>query len=55
MKKVVELLVKTPKNLYGKKKKHVQWVMVVIKAFLHLSHHCNNHPQERVARGTKYP
>jgi hypothetical protein len=37
MKKVVELLVMTPENVYGKKKKHVQWVMVVIKAFLHLS------------------
>jgi hypothetical protein len=47
MKKVVKLLVKTPKNLYGKKKKHVQWVMVVIKAFLHLSHHSNSHPTRK--------
>jgi hypothetical protein len=28
MKKVIGLLVKTPKNLYGKKKKHVYWVTI---------------------------
>jgi hypothetical protein len=38
MKKVVErLLVKILKNFYGKRKKHVYWVMVAIKAFIHLN------------------
>jgi hypothetical protein len=36
MKEVVDPLVKTPKNLYGKREKHIYWVMVVIKAFLSL-------------------
>jgi hypothetical protein len=45
MKKFVrKLLVKILKNLHGKKKKHVYWVMVVIKAFLNLSHHLANTP-----------
>jgi hypothetical protein len=48
MKKIVRrLLVKILKNLYGKRKKHVYWVMVSIKAFLHLSHHYNKHPMRK--------
>jgi hypothetical protein len=47
MKKVVRLLVKILKNLYGKRKKHVYWVTIVIKAFLHLSHHSNKHPMKK--------
>jgi hypothetical protein len=44
MKKVVDLLVKTPENLYGKRKKHVHWVTVVIKSFLHLNRYYHRHP-----------
>jgi hypothetical protein len=35
MKEDVDMLVKTPKNLYNKREKHIHWVMVVIKPFLH--------------------
>ncbi len=34
MKKVVDLLVKTPKNLYGKRDKPIRWVIITIKSFL---------------------
>jgi hypothetical protein len=44
VKKVLGQLVKTPKNFYGKKKKFFCWVIVARKSFLHLSHHCYNHP-----------
>lgn len=47
MKKVVNLLLKTPKNLYGKRKKHVHWVIVMMKSLLHLSCHCHNHPTKK--------
>jgi hypothetical protein len=48
MNKIVGLLVKTPKNLYGKRKKHVRWVTVPIKAFLHLSRDCSKHPMRKI-------
>ncbi len=35
---------KTPKNLHDKREKHVQWVTVMIKSFLHLNNHYCNHP-----------
>jgi hypothetical protein len=38
MKKVVGLVVKTPKTFYDKREKHIHWVKVVIKSFLHLSY-----------------
>jgi hypothetical protein len=48
MKKVVRrLLVKIFKNLYGKRKKHVYWVTVAIKAFIHLNHHCSKNPMRK--------
>jgi hypothetical protein len=47
MKKIVKLLVKTSKNIYGKKKKHVRWIMVMITSFLHLSHHDYHHPMKK--------
>jgi hypothetical protein len=33
-------------------KKHVHWVMVMMKSFLHLSCYCRNHPTKKVARDT---
>jgi hypothetical protein len=47
MKKVVELLVKTPKNIYGKRKKHVCWIIVVINSFLHLTYYYHHHPMRK--------
>jgi hypothetical protein len=44
MQKIVDLLVKTSKNLYGKRKKHICWVTVIIKSFLHLNKHWHSHP-----------
>jgi len=55
MKKVVKkLLVKIFKNLYNKRKKHVYWVMVTIKTFLHLSHHCSKHPMKKTTHDIKF-
>jgi len=34
MKKVLDFIVKTPKNLYGKKEKHIRCVIITIKSFL---------------------
>ncbi len=38
---------KTPKNLYGKKKKHICWVMAAIKFFFHLNSHYHSHPTKK--------
>ncbi len=47
MKKVVKRLVKTPKNLYVKRKKHIHWIMIMIKSFLPLNQHCHSHPKRK--------
>jgi hypothetical protein len=47
MKKVVSLLMKILKNLYGKKEKHIYWVTVTIKSFLNLSRQKHNFPMRK--------
>lgn len=45
---------KTPKNLIGKKEKHMCWVKVFIKFFLHFSQQCHNHPlKKKIICGTR--
>ncbi len=43
MKKVVSLLVKAFKNLYDKRKKHIQWITIAIEFFFHLSRQKYDH------------
>ncbi len=47
MKEAVRLLMKTPKNLVGKSKKHICWVMMALKTFPHLNCQCWNHPTKK--------
>jgi hypothetical protein len=50
MKEAINLPVKTSKNLYGKREKHIHWVMVVIKPFLQQSYQCHSHPHKKKPR-----
>jgi hypothetical protein len=49
MKEAIDLLVKTPKNFYGKEK-HIHWVTVTIKPFLQQSCQCCSHPTSKTCR-----
>jgi hypothetical protein len=44
MEKIVHLLMQATKNLYGKGKKHISQVLIMIKSFFCLSCHYFNHP-----------
>jgi hypothetical protein len=43
MNKIIGLLVKASKNLYGKKEKHIRWVIITIKSLFHLTHQRCSH------------